>query len=143
MNVLKERNPTTGFLWLLSFVEMWERFSYYGMRALLVLFLTTQMGLHDHQAYSIYALFASVGYLGCVLFGYIADAYFSPRYMLCMGAIIMMIGYTFMAFGYLNSHFIYYGIALIAIGTSAFKGNITNILGICFQKLHQEEQQDA
>ena len=55
------------FLTLLFFVEMWERFSYYGMRALLVLFLTSSLGFSDPKAYAIYSLFASLGYAGPVI----------------------------------------------------------------------------
>jgi POT family proton-dependent oligopeptide transporter len=133
--------PSRHFLLLLSFIEMWERFSYYGMRALLVLYLTTQIGIADDEAYSIYALFASIGYLGCVIFGYLADRFFGPRYMLSLGGSIMLVGHALMAGCYFDSKLLYPGLALIAIGTSAFKGNITNILGMCYKALALQEQQ--
>jgi POT family proton-dependent oligopeptide transporter len=129
-------------LLLLSFSEMWERFSYYGMRALLVLYLITQLGFDDPQAYALYAFFASIGYLGCLGFGYLSDHFFGPRYLVMLGGSIMMLGHLLMAFSFLDNIFLFIGLALIAIGTSAFKGNITNILGLAYNHLNLSHEKD-
>jgi POT family proton-dependent oligopeptide transporter len=121
-----------NFLKLLFFVEMWERFSYYGMRALLVLFLTTQLGLSDKNAGAIYALFAAICYAGPVLGGILADKLMGFRQMVLIGGVVTALGHLSMAFVAFDSALIYYGLGLIAVGTGLLKGNITNLLGSCY-----------
>lgn len=126
-------NKFPPFLKLLFFVEMWERFSYYGMRSLLVLFLTSHLGFKDVKAYSIYSLFAAIGYAGPVLGGFIADRLMGFRNMVMLGGIIITIGHFFMALIELEPKLIYFGLALIAVGSGMFKGNIANLLGSCYK----------
>ncbi len=121
-----------NFLKLLFFVEMWERFSYYGMRALLVIFLTSQLGFEDKKAYAIYSVFAAIGYMGPVLGGVLADKLLGFRNMVLIGGVIITLGHASMVLVELNQDLIYLGLALIAVGTGMFKGNITNLLGSCY-----------
>lgn len=123
-----------NFLKLLFFVEMWERFSYYGMRALLVLFLTSQLNLADEESYAIYSLFAAIGYSLPVLGGFLADKFLGFRNMVLIGGIIITFGHLFMGFMSFEPTLIYGGLALIAVGTGMFKGNITNLLGACYKE---------
>ena len=127
-----------NFLKLLFFVEMWERFSYYGMRALLVIFLTSQLGFEDKKAYAIYSVFAAIGYMGPVLGGVLADKLLGFRKMVLIGGVIMTLGHAVMVLVELNQDLIYLGLALIAVGTGMFKGNITNLLGSCYSKQDPE-----
>ncbi|MFO1129767.1 MAG: oligopeptide:H+ symporter [Rickettsiales bacterium] len=123
------------FLWLLGFVEMWERFSYYGMRALLVLYLISALKMSDTDAYSIYGIFGTFAYIGCVAFGYLSDKFIGARNTVKIGAITMLFGHILMAISHVEaySYFVYMALSLICIGTSAFKGNITNMLGLCYK----------
>lgn len=121
------------FLKLIFFVEMWERFSYYGMRALLVLFLTSHLGFSDAKAYAIYSLFAAIGYTGPVIGGIIADKLMGFRNMVLIGGIVMIMGHICMTFVGWNRFLVYLGLALIAIGTGLLKGNLTNLLGSCYK----------
>lgn len=122
------------FLKLLFFVEMWERFSYYGMRALLVLFLTSQMNLEDEQSYAIYSLFAAMGYSLTIAGGYIADKLLGYRKMVLVGGAIITLGHFSLGLIRFEPDLIYLGLALVAVGTGMFKGNITNLLGVCYKK---------
>jgi POT family proton-dependent oligopeptide transporter len=135
-------NKEQKLLILLSFAELWERFSYYGMRALLVLYLITQLGFEDSEAYTLYAFFASIGYLGCFGFGYLSDRWFGPKYLVLLGGSTMMVGHLLMAFSFLQQELFFLGLSLIAVGTSAFKGNLTNILGLCYKDLGLSHKQD-
>jgi proton-dependent oligopeptide transporter, POT family len=119
-------------LLLLLFVECWERFSYYGMRALLVLYLTSSLGFSDPKAYAIYALFAAIGYGIPPLAGILADRYVGFQKMIIIGAIIMCIGHLFMSFTFMQDKAVYLGLSLIAVGTGFFKGNVTNLLGTIY-----------
>ena len=121
------------FLVLLFFVEMWERFSYYGMRALLVLFLTSQLGFDDPEAYAIYSLFAALCYLGPIVGGYIADRYTGFRALVLLGSIILVAGHLLMALSSIHDQLFFTGLGMIAVGSGLFKGNIANLLGCCYE----------
>lgn len=131
-NESKKITKFPNFLKLLFFVEMWERFSYYGMRGLLVIFLTSQLGFKDEKAYAIYSVFAAIGYAGPVLAGFLADKLVGFRNMVLIGGIIITLGHAVMSLIELKSDLIYIGLAFIAVGTGMFKGNISNLLGSCY-----------
>ncbi|QDU33547.1 Dipeptide and tripeptide permease A [Poriferisphaera corsica] len=83
---------------VLFFAEMWERFSYYGMRALLVLYLTQHFLFSDIQAQGIYAAYASLVYLTPLIGGFIADRYLGSRKAVLIGAIFLTLGHFLMVF---------------------------------------------
>jgi len=118
-------------LFVLFFTEMWERFSFYGMRSLLILFLTTSAtsGGWEWTRESASALFGSyVGlvYLSTMLGGYFADKVIGFRYAVVVGAILMTLGHASMA---LETHFsIYLGLVLLVFGNGFFKPNMTSII---------------
>lgn len=129
----KKKSQFPNFLILLFFVEMWERFSYYGMRALLVLFLTSHVGFDDKHAYLIYSLFAAIGYAFPLIGGILADRLMGFTNMVFIGGIVITLGHIAMTFSLASSYMIFLGLALIAIGTGLFKGNITNLLGSSYE----------
>lgn len=131
---LESTKKYPDFLKLLFFVEMWERFSYYGMRALLVLFLTTKLGFSDANAYAVYSLFAAIGYAGPVLGGYLADKIMGFSNMIIIGGLVMTIGSSILTLSGVYPDLIYTGLGFVAIGTGFFKGNVTNLLGYCYKK---------
>ena len=118
-------------LFVLFFTEMWERFSFYGMRSLLILFLTTAAtsGGWEWTRESASALFGSyVGlvYLSTMLGGYFADKIIGFRYAVVVGAILMTLGHASMA---LETQFsIYLGLVLLVFGNGFFKPNMTSII---------------
>ena len=79
-------------LYLLFFTEMWERFSYYGMRAIFVLFMTKALFMTSANASNIYGSFTGLVYLTPLLGGYIADRYWGNRRSIFIGGILMAIG---------------------------------------------------
>jgi POT family proton-dependent oligopeptide transporter len=103
------------------------------MRALLVLFLTSKLGFADKKAYAIYSVFAALGYTGPIIGGILADKLMGFRNMVVIGGIVIIIGHGLMALTGLFPDTVYYGLAFIAIGTGLFKGNITNLLGSCYE----------
>ncbi len=133
---MQQKTTTTGkfppFLIVLFFVTMWERFSYYGMRAILVLFLTSQLGFADAKAYAVYSVFAALSYAGPMLGGILADKLMGFRSTILLGGIIIILGHLAMTLIPLKSDLTFLGLALIAIGTGFFKGNITSLLGSCY-----------
>lgn len=116
----------------LFFTEMWERFSFYGMRAILVLFLTASVaeggfGLDDARATAIYALYMAAVYLAALPGGWIADRLLGQQRSVFYGGIVIALGHFTLAVPYEQSFFI--GLILIAIGTGLLKPNTSTLVG--------------
>lgn len=125
-------------LFVLFFTEMWERFSFYGMRILLVLFLTAPI-LSDNpgwewpreHALALIGTYASLLYLTPILGGWIADKITGYRMAVVIGCVIMTLGHGAMALETTMSF--YLGLALLVIGTGFFKPNITSIISTMYK----------
>ena len=131
-------------LFILFFTEMWERFSYYGMRALLVLFLTSSLldggwGWDRKEALQLYGIYTGLVYLTPILGGFIADKFLGYRKAVILGALIMTIGHASMALE--SSAFFYIGLTCLIIGNGLFKPNISSIVGQLYTK--NPEKKDA
>ena len=116
----------------LFFTEMWERFSYYGMRALLLLYMTAPvaaggLGFDTAQGGAIYGLYTSMVYLATLPGGWIADRLIGPRRAVLYGGIFIAAGHFSMALTSLAMF--YLGLFLIVIGTGLLKGNVSVIVG--------------
>lgn len=136
MNQKADKFPQ--FLKMLCFVEMWERFSYYGMRALLVLFLTSHLGFTDKRAFTVYSLFAATAYAMPILGGFLADKLMGFRNMVLLGVIVTIAGHACMSLVEFEPGLLYLSLSLIAVGTGMFKGNVTNLLSSCYGKGNPE-----
>ncbi len=132
-------------LFVLFFTEMWERFSYYGMRALLVLFLTSSIiganpgwGWPRETALAIYGSYTSLAYLTPILGGYIADKIIGYRASVIVGALLMTLGHLSMALEF-SRIFMYIGLALLVLGNGFFKPNMTSILSHMYKKYPEKK----
>ncbi|RZV33500.1 MAG: MFS transporter, partial [Sphingomonadaceae bacterium] len=85
-------------LFLLFMAEMWERFSYYGMRALLIFYLIQHWMFAEEKAYVIYGAYTALVYIAPVVGGYLADQYIGQRKAVLFGAVLLTFGHFFMAF---------------------------------------------
>ena len=132
-------------LFVLFFTEMWERFSYYGMRALLVLYLTKHFLFDREAAYGLYGAYTTLVYITPVIGGYLADRYLGARKAVTVGAIFLVLGHLGMAIegdpvadgqvadaGVLNVF--YFSLALIIVGVGFLKANISTIVGSLYKK---------
>jgi POT family proton-dependent oligopeptide transporter len=121
----------------LFMTEMWERFSYYGMRALLVLFMVVAiedggMGLTDQTATAIYGLYTAAVFLGSLPGGWIADRLIGAQAAVWFGGIIIMCGHFILA---IPSETIFFlGLIVIVLGTGLLKPNITAIVGQLYER---------
>src|ERR671913_893255 len=121
----------------LFFTEMWERFSYYGMRALLILFMTAPLatgglGFDTATAGAIYGLYTSMVYMATLPGGWIADRLIGAQKAVLYGGILIASGHFSMAFPSLTTF--YMGLFLIVIGTGLLKGNVSVIVGRLYSK---------
>jgi len=119
-------------LGLLFVVEMWERFSYYGMRALLVLYLVNYLKWSDGDAARLYGTYTSLVYLTPLIGGYLADRYIGTRRSLVIGSIIIAIGHFTLALQSMTSFYI--GLGLIIVGTGFFKPNVSTMVGQIYRE---------
>ncbi|NIP80515.1 MAG: MFS transporter, partial [Gemmatimonadetes bacterium] len=116
----------------LFFTEMWERFSYYGMRALLILFMTAAvadggLGFDTAKAGAVYGLYTGFVYLMALPGGWIADRVFGTRRTVLYGGVVIAAGHFSMAIDTLTTF--YLGLALIVIGTGLLKPNVSAMVG--------------
>lgn len=119
-------------LYLLFAVEMWERFSYYGMRALLVLYMIKFLQFNTEQAGTVYGWYTGLAYLAPLVGGYLADRYLGQRKCIVLGGIFIAAGQFTLATPSLFSF--YLGLLLIIIGTGFFKSNISTIVGLLYEQ---------
>jgi len=106
---------------------MWEYFSYYGMRALLILYLTQKLVFTDQHAYALYGAYTSLVYLTPTLGGLLADRYLGFRHAVILGSILMILGHLTLGLHVQNA--LYIGLAFIVCGYGLFKSNIYCLLG--------------
>jgi len=130
-------------LYTLFATEMWERFSYYGMRSLLTLYLTAKLvddgfGLERAQALQVYAIFTGLVYLTPILGGWMADRFLGKRKTVYIGGLVMAIGQFLLASSSLLAHsmapdtrlFLFnFGLGVLILGNGFFKPNISTIVG--------------
>ena len=103
-------------LYLLFFTEMWERFSYYGMRAIFILFLTKAIMFSDKDASNIYGSFTGLVYLTPLLGGYLCDRYLGNRRSILIGGIMMALGQFFLFLSASNYSSLSFAQTLLWIG---------------------------
>ncbi len=132
-------------LYTLFATEMWERFSYYGMRALLVLYLTAELinggfGLDRESALEIYAVFTGLVYLTPIIGGWVSDRYFGQRKTVYIGGLVMAFGQLLLAASALlyasaeassdSRQFLFnFGLGVLIVGNGFFKPNISTVVG--------------
>jgi POT family proton-dependent oligopeptide transporter len=120
-------------LYLLFFTEMWERFSYYGMRGILILYLTKQwmeggLAIDEKEASLIYGFFTGFVYFTPIIGGWLADKFIGQRAAITIGGITMMFG-QFVLFAINTQVGLYIGLLLLIIGNGFFKPNISTLVG--------------
>ncbi len=142
-NVSNDPNADRGFfghprgLSTLFFTEMWERFSYYGMRAFLILYMVAPvtaggLGFADKDAASIYGTYTGSVWGSAILGGIIADRWLGQYRSVLIGGIIIALGHFTLAFKDLT--FFYTGLTLIVIGTGLLKPNVSTLVGSLYEQ---------
>ena len=132
-------------LFVLFFTEMWERFSYYGMRALLVMFFTASLmdegwAWPREHAMALFGSYTALVYLSTLVGGYMADKKIGYRMAVVIGALLMTLGHASMA---VETHFsVYLGLTLLVVGSGFFKPNMTSIISVMY-KDHPEKKDGA
>ncbi|UIR56744.1 peptide MFS transporter [Sphingobacterium sp. SRCM116780] len=131
-NILVKGHPAG--LFVLFFTEMWERFSYYGMRALLTIFLISEItnggwGWTNAEAVKLYGLYTGFVFLTPLIGGMIADRLTGYKKAILIGALIMTCGHAAMALEGIHANFFFLGLILMILGNGLFKPNIASMVG--------------
>jgi POT family proton-dependent oligopeptide transporter len=119
-------------LGLLFMTEMWERFSYYGMRAILVLYLVNELKWDTPHAANLYGTYTMLVFLTPVIGGFLADRLIGTRRSLVIGSIVISLGHFTLALPGMTTFYI--GLALIIIGTGFFKSNVSTMVGQIYKE---------
>lgn len=134
----EQNAPKSGHpkgLYFLFFTEMWERFSYYGMRAIFILFMTEVLLMNDKDASEIYGSYTGLVYLTPLLGGYLCDRFLGNRRSIVIGGLLMSIGQFMMFLSASAGHgasgvsFMWMGLTALIIGNGFFKPNISTMVG--------------
>ncbi|WP_207491870.1 peptide MFS transporter [Aridibaculum aurantiacum] len=126
-------------LYLLFFTEMWERFSFYGMKALLLAYMVSQLKFDEPKGYSILGAYAALVYTTPMIGGYFADKFLGYRRAVMFGGVLMVIGHLVLAIPQGWSFF--YGMAFIICGNGFFKPNISSLVGTLYE--HNDPRKDS
>ena len=139
MSAVAEKHPKG--LYVLFATEMWERFNYYGMRAILVLFLVKAMAFNQNDASQVYGSYTGLIYLTPLLGGYIADRYWGNKRSIIAGGLVMAIGEFVLFFcghfydnAALAMPLFYTGLGCMIAGNGFFKPNISSMVGQLYKK---------
>ena len=119
-------------LYLLFFAEMWERFSFYGMKGLLILYMTSQLNYDDPKAYAILGSYAALVYTMPMFGGFMADRFIGYQRSVIFGGILMTLGHCILALP--NDWSFFYGMAFIICGNGFFKPNISSLVGTLYSQ---------
>ncbi len=114
-------------LYTLCFTEMWERFGYYMVQAIFILFLTQKLLVSEGQADLLYGAFAGLLYVTPVVGGWLADNYLGFRRAIVLGAVLLFIGYMLLILSELR--FFYLGLSFLIVGNGFLKPNVSSIVG--------------
>ncbi|MCB0620061.1 MAG: peptide MFS transporter, partial [Saprospiraceae bacterium] len=138
--IISQRKIHPKALFALFFTELWERFSFYGMRALLVLYMTKvlfeqmEQGQADARAYGIYGAFNALLYAAPVIGGLLADRLLGFRKAIIIGGLFMALGQFTLAGTVGDQTLFFIGLALITVGNGLFKPNISSFLGTFYSQ---------
>lgn len=118
-------------LYLLSFAELWERFGFYSVQALLVLFLVKRYGYSDDQAYAFFGAFSALIYTSPVIGGYLADKILGFRNAILLGSVLYILGYIGLASE--KQQLFYSSLGLLIAGNGFFKSSVSTLIGELYQ----------
>jgi len=119
--------------YLIFFLEIWERFGYYGVQALLVLYMVQRFGFTDVRADLLFAAFSALVFLFPCVGGYIGDKVLGTKRTILLGAITLAIGYLLLSLPGTSPGFLPLPLAVIAVGNGLFKANPSSLLSKVYE----------
>ena len=130
MGMLQQPRP----FFMIFFVELWERFGYYGVQGVLAVFFVKQLGFSQEQAFVTFGAFAALVYGLISIGGYVGDHLLGTKRTIVLGALVLAIGYFMTGLSLLKPDLIFIALGTIAVGNGLFKANPSSLLSTCYEK---------
>lgn len=128
--MLESTHPASAALgkpfWLIWSIELWERFGYYGVQAIIALYFVKHLGYSESQSFYVFGSFSAFAYGFVWIGGWIGDKYLGAKATLLLGAVVLMFSYAGLALS--NHHTIFYALAGVVIGSALFKANPASLI---------------
>ncbi|MGV3344179.1 dipeptide/tripeptide permease DtpA [Enterobacteriaceae bacterium LUAb1] len=135
----KEKTSFNAFrqpkaFYLIFSIELWERFGYYGLQAIMAVYLVKQLGMSEKESISLFTSFSALVYGLVAIGGWLGDKVLGTKRVIIIGVIVLAVGYALVAFSGHNANIVYIGMATIAVGSGLFKANPSSLLTTCYEK---------
>ncbi len=121
-------------IYLIFFIEMWERFGFYGLQSVITSYMIKRMLISEGHAISLFSAFTAIVYGFVAIGGWLGDKFLGTKRTIILGLIFLILGYAIISFCYVHKNLIYLGLSTIAIGNCLFKANPTTLLSMCSKK---------
>ncbi|BAH83289.1 dipeptide/tripeptide permease DtpA [Candidatus Ishikawella capsulata] len=120
--------------YLIFSIEIWERFGYYGLQAIIAVYLVKQLGMSESNSINLFASFNALVYGLVAVGGWLGDNVLGTKRVIILGLLVLSLGYVFIALCNNNLNMVYLGMATIAVGSGLFKANPSSLLSRCYEK---------
>ena len=130
LNVLKQPRA----FYLIFFLELWERFGFYGLQAILTVYLVRELGVPEFETFIIFGAFNALMYGLVSIGGFLGDKVLGTRRTIVSGAVVLMVGYFIMAIAGKNIEMVYLALGTIVAGNGLFKANPSSLLAKCYEE---------
>ncbi|WP_108652103.1 oligopeptide:H+ symporter [Dongshaea marina] len=129
-NVLNQPKP----FYMIFFVELWERFGYYGLQGILAVYFVEKLGFSQELSFITFGAFAALVYGLISIGGFIGDKVLGTKRTIILGALILAIGYMVVAFSISHRELIFIGLGIVSVGNGLFKANPSSLLSKCYEE---------
>lgn len=130
LNVFKQPKA----FYLIFSIEFWERFGFYGLQAIIVVYLVNQLNMSESAAITLFSTFTALVYGMMAIGGWLGDKVLGTKRVISLGLVVLAVGYALIAFSGHDSAKVYAGLATIAVGSGLFKANPSALLSTCYDK---------
>ncbi len=120
--------------YLIFSIELWERFGYYGLQGIMAVYLVKMLGLSEAASITLFSSFSALVYGFVAIGGWLGDKVLGSKRVIVLGAIVLALGYSFVAYSGHDIFWVYLGMATIAVGSGLFKANPSSLLSTCYEK---------
>lgn len=130
MNAFKQPRA----FYLIFSIELWERFGYYGLQGIMAVYLVKMLGLSEADSITLFSSFSALVYGFVAIGGWLGDKVLGSKRVIVLGAMVLALGYSFVAYSSHDIFWVYLGMATIAVGNGLFKANPSSLLSTCYEK---------
>ncbi|GLR09418.1 dipeptide/tripeptide permease DtpA [Mixta theicola] len=120
--------------YLIFSIELWERFGYYGLQAIMAVYLVKQLGMSESDSITLFSSFSALVYGLTAIGGWLGDKVLGTKRVIVLGALVLAVGYSLVAWSGHDVSMVYIGMATIAMGSGLFKANPASLLSTCYDK---------